>query len=126
MDDLPSRRPTGGGFDPEGWEPRSFRVLTADVAGSLPGLRDLALRVRYGAMPRSTPVFVGTRRTDSPYPDVRVGVPLDDETVRLMQQGNRAAAKDALDALQDAFDAWWRDVLRSKGDPEKPWLLRED
>ena len=96
----------------DGWY--GYKFIQADQAKEVPGLREIADAVTYGGMPPNTPVFYAFRRTDAPYPDACVALPVDRATVTAVQRGDRTTVLELLDALEDAFDQWFAQVRAGK------------
>jgi hypothetical protein len=85
----------------DGWF--DFKLIDASSARGIPGLEEIAAQVDKGVLPPNTPVFTAVKRNDAPYPDVRIGVPLEVEEVRAWRWGDRSVAKDIAEALEDAY-----------------------
>lgn len=99
-------------FNPDGWF--GYRFVQADQAASIRGLEEIAALVAAGKMLPDAPVFYAYKRPDGGYPTVCIGVPADREEVLAMQRGDREAALDLLDALQEAYDGFMAQVKRGK------------
>lgn len=95
-----------------GWY--DFKILDASEARGIPGLEEIAALVDKGVMPANTPVFSAVRRNDAPYPDVRIGVPLEVEEVRAWRWGDRSVAADVAEALEDSYAAFMAQVKAGK------------
>lgn len=87
--------------DVDGWH--SFALIPAGRAREDTVLAEVAVLVDRGLMPPDTPLFVATRRTDAPWPDVRVAVPLTHEEVAAWRAGDRSVARDIVEALEEAY-----------------------
>jgi hypothetical protein len=85
----------------DGWH--SFALIPAGRAREDTALAEYAVLVDRGLMPPHTPIFVATRRTDAPWPDVRVAVPLSHEEVAAWRHGDRSVARDIVEALEEAY-----------------------
>ena len=89
------------GLGDHGWY--GLRFIDADQAVHVRGLGEIAARVAVGALPPRTPIFVGYKRMDAPYPDAVVAVPTDEATARATMAGDVATLADLLEALEDAL-----------------------
>jgi hypothetical protein len=85
----------------DGWH--SFRLIPADRAREDRALAEVAVLVDRGLMPKDLPVFVATRRTEAPWPDVRVAVPLTHEELRAWRRGDVSVSRDIAEALEEAY-----------------------
>lgn len=101
-----------GSFKSENWY--GFKFIQADQAKDVPGLREMAASAAFGLLAPGHPVFYAHRRTDAPYPDVVVGLPVDRATVTEVQRGNRAVVVELLDALEDAYAQFIESVQAGK------------
>lgn len=101
-----SGRPIKAGLD--GWY--GFQLIPASRATEHKGLAEIAALVAAGGMAPDTPVFVATKRTDAPYPDVIVGVPLSIEELTAWRNGDRSAARDVVEALEEAYETFLAQV----------------
>lgn len=96
----------------DGWH--SMALIPAGRAREHRALAEIAAQVDRGLVPPDTPVFVATKRMDSPYPDVVVGVPLTDEEVAAWRRGDRSVARDVVEALEDALADFMRHVASGR------------
>lgn len=87
----------------DGWH--SFALIPAGRAREDKALAEVAVLVDRGLMPPDTPIFVATRRSDAPWPDVRVAVPLTHEEVADWRRGDRSVSRDVVEALEEAYAA---------------------
>src|SRR6266540_1953335 len=92
----------------DGWY--GMRLIPASRATEIRGLAEIAAMVAGGAMPGDTPIFVATKRTDAPWPDVVVGVPLTVAELAAWRAGDRTVARDVVEALEEAYDAFMAQV----------------
>lgn len=99
-------------LDLDGWY--DFKIVDASEARGIPGLEEIAALVDKGVMPANTPVFTAVKRTDAPYKDVRVGVPLEVEEVRAWRYGDRSVAADIAEALEESYAAFMAQVKAGK------------
>jgi hypothetical protein len=98
-------------------EPRGFSgavLIQAGDAVDVPGLGDLADRVRAGLVPPTTPEVVADRDPGGGYPTVRVAVALDPLDALLLSRGHAGAARDVADALEDAYEAFVDQLRRNR------------
>lgn len=92
-----------------------FRFIQADQAKDVPGLREIADRVTFGGLAPNTPVLYAYRRTDAPYPDAVIGLPVDHATVVDVRNRDADTILGLLDALEDAFGQWFSQVVAGRG-----------
>jgi len=98
-------------------EPLGFTgavLIQASDAEHVPGLGDLAARVRAGLVPPTTPEVVADRDPGGGYPTVRVAVAVDHLDALLLARGHQGAARDVADALEDAFDDFMDRLRRER------------
>ena len=96
----------------EGWY--DLRVIPAGNAAGTPALVEIATMVERGVMPPDTPIFVATRRTDAPYPDIVVGVPLTVAELQAWRNGDRSVTRDIVEALESAFADFMQQVQENR------------
>jgi hypothetical protein len=90
------------------------RLISADAAKDVPGLKEIADLVTFGRLPPSTPVFYAFRRTDAPYPDACVALIVDARTVRDFERGDDTTVLELLDGLEDAYEQFMARVEAGK------------
>lgn len=106
----PSGRRIVPGLD--GWY--GVALIPASDAAGVTGLEEIAALVAAGAMTPDTPVFHATKRTDAPWPDVLVGVPLEVADLHAWQRGDRTVARDVVEALETAYQDFMRRATSGK------------
>jgi len=92
------------------------RCIQADQCREVKGLKQFADAVSLGGLSPSAPVFYAYRHEDAPYPDVVVGLVIDDQIVDEFKRGHRETVLGLLDALEDAYEQFAERVKR--GDPD--------
>lgn len=96
----------------EGWHKHALLMQAGEVerhpkAKTSDALKEMAVNVRLGLMPASTPLIVAVKEsTGGGYPPVIVCVPFDQETVHDLMRGDPAAAQEVGEALEEAAEAW--------------------
>lgn len=90
----------------DGWH--SFALIPASRAAERTGLEEIAAYVAAGTMPADTPIFLATKRTDAPWPDVLVAVPLTLEELTAWRDGDGSVVKDVVEALEEAYGSLMR------------------
>lgn len=96
----------------DGWH--NVRLIPASNAHETRGLDEIAVMVERGVMPGDTPIFVATKRTDAPYPDVVVAVPITVAELRAWVAGDRSVARDIVEALDMGYGDFMRQVRENK------------
>lgn len=87
----------------DGWDLRRVVLIQADQAATVPGLGQLADYVRRGLVPPTACYLVARRRTDAPWPDVVVAVPLQATLAQDWLRGDRSVARHAAEALETGY-----------------------
>jgi hypothetical protein len=90
-------------------DPLGFRVallIQAQEATDVPGLGDLAQNVADGLVPPTTPEVVAVREVGGGFPPVAVAVPITNEDASLLLAGDLVTARDVVEALAEAADAF--------------------
>jgi hypothetical protein len=73
-------------------------------------LKEIAVNVRLGLCPPTTPVLVGRKEATGGYPDLIVCVPFDHETIADWRRGDRGAAAEIAEELEHAAQVYVNQV----------------
>lgn len=107
--DLSGRRLSS---DDGGWY--GLMIIDASNAEQHRGLQEIAAMVRAGALAPDTPVIVGTKRMDAPYPDVVVANPTDEASARAVMAGDPSVLADLLEGLEETLEDFLAQVKANK------------
>lgn len=97
---------------PDGWY--GLEVISAEDAVHRRGCAEIAALVRVGALRPKAPVFVAYHRSDAPYPDVCMALPVEEEEARAIMAGDPETLAGVLEQIVEAHAKWLTQVKRGK------------